>query len=43
MERVTRDTIRHGTTTLFAALDLATGEVITQRMHTIGTSNFWAS
>lgn len=24
------DTIRHGTTTLFAALDVATGEVITQ-------------
>jgi putative transposase len=30
VEGVTHDTIRHGTTTLFAALDVATGEVITQ-------------
>jgi len=29
-EGVTHDYIRHGTTTLFAALDEATGEVITQ-------------
>lgn len=45
VERVTRDIIRHrhGTTTLFTALDVATGEVITQRIHTIGTSNFWTS
>ena len=30
VEGVTHDDIRHGTTTLFAALDVATGEVITQ-------------
>jgi len=30
VEGVTHDYIRHGTTTLFAALDIATGEVITQ-------------
>ena len=30
MEGVTHDYIRHGTTTLFAAVDVATGEVITQ-------------
>jgi putative transposase len=30
VEGVTHDNIRHGTTTLFAALDVATGEVITQ-------------
>jgi len=29
-EGVTHDYIRHGTTTLFAALDVATGQVITQ-------------
>ena len=30
IEGVTHDYIRHGTTTLFAALDVATGQVITQ-------------
>ena len=30
LEGVTHDYFRHGTTTLFAALDIATGEVITQ-------------
>jgi putative transposase len=30
LEGVTHDYIRHGTTTLFAALDVATGEVVTQ-------------
>jgi putative transposase len=30
VEGVTHDYVRHGTTTLFAALDIATGEVITQ-------------
>ena len=30
MEGVTHDYIRHGTTTLFAALDVVTGEAITQ-------------
>ena len=30
VEGITHDYIRHGTTTLFAALDVATGEVITQ-------------
>ena len=30
MEGVTHDTIRHGTTTLFAALDVATGSVIAE-------------
>jgi putative transposase len=30
VEGVTHDYIRHGTTTLFAALDVATGEVVTQ-------------
>ncbi len=30
VEGVTHDYIRHGTTTLFAALDIATGEVLTQ-------------
>jgi putative transposase len=30
VEGVTHDYIRHGTTTLFAALDVTTGEVITQ-------------
>ena len=30
VEGVTYDDIRHGTTTLFAALDVATGEMITQ-------------
>ena len=32
VEGVTHDYIRHGTTTLFAALDVATGEVLTQCM-----------
>ena len=30
MERRTHDYMRHGTTTLFAALDIATGEIIGQ-------------
>ncbi len=30
IEGVTHDYVRHGTTTLFAALDIATGQVITQ-------------
>lgn len=30
LEGVTHDYVRHGTTTLFAALDIATGEVLTQ-------------
>ena len=30
MERVTGDYVRHGTTTLFAALDIADGMVLTQ-------------
>ena len=30
VERVTHDYVRHGTTTLFAALDVATGEVLSQ-------------
>ena len=30
LEGVTHDYVRHGTTTLFAALDVATGEVLTQ-------------
>ena len=30
VEGVTHDYVRHGTTTLFAALDVATGEIITQ-------------
>ena len=30
VEGVTHDDIRHGTTTLFAALDVATGELISQ-------------
>jgi len=30
VEGVTHDYIRHGTTTLFAALEVATGEVLTQ-------------
>ena len=30
VEGVTHDYVRHGTTTLFAALDIATGQVITQ-------------
>ena len=30
VEGVTHDDVRHGTTTLFAALDIATGEVLTQ-------------
>lgn len=30
VEGVTHDYVRHGTTTLFAALDIATGEVVTQ-------------
>ena len=30
VEGVTHDYVRHGTTTLFAALDIATGEVLTQ-------------
>ena len=30
VEGVTHDYIRHGTTTLFAALDVATGQVSTQ-------------
>lgn len=33
VEGVTHDYIRHGTMTLFAALDIATGEVITQCSH----------
>jgi putative transposase len=31
VQGVSQHSIRHGTTTLFAALDVATGEVITQR------------
>ena len=30
VEGVTHDYVRHGTTTLFAALDIATGQVLTQ-------------
>ena len=30
MQGVSHDYIRHGTTTLFAALDVTTGEVLTQ-------------
>ena len=30
VEGITHDYVRHGTTTLFAALDIATGRVITQ-------------
>ena len=33
VEGVTHDYIRHGTTTLFAALDIATGKVLTQCRH----------
>jgi len=33
VEGVTHDYIRHGTTTLFAALDIATGQVLTQCKH----------
>lgn len=33
VEGVTHDYIRHGTTTLFAALDIATGNVLTQCRH----------
>ena len=33
VEGVTHDYVRHGTTTLFAALDVATGEVLTQCQH----------
>lgn len=33
VEGVTHDFIRHGTTTLFAALDIATGKVLTQCRH----------
>ena len=43
VEGVTHDYIRHGTTTLFAALDVATGEVITQCKPRPGTRSFWAS
>lgn len=43
VEGVTHDTIRHRTTTLFAALDVATGEVITQCSHAIATRDFWVS
>ena len=30
VEGVTHDYVRHGTTTLFAALDIATGQVLTR-------------
>src|SRR5712692_1427046 len=33
VERVTHNYVRHGTTTLFAALDLASGRVLTQTKH----------
>jgi len=33
VEGVTHDYVRHGTTTLFAALDIATGKVLTQCRH----------
>ena len=33
VEGVTHDYVRHGTTTLFAALDVATGAVLSQRRH----------
>jgi hypothetical protein len=44
VEGVTHDYIRNGTTTLFAALDVAAGEALTQcRPHAAGTRSSWAS
>jgi putative transposase len=47
VEGVTHDYIRHGTTTLFAALDVATGEVLTQCRpsadRATGTRSSWGS
>ncbi len=43
VEGVTHDYIRHGTTTLFAALDVATGEVTTQCRPRPGTRSSWCS
>ena len=42
VEGVTHDYVRHGTTTLFAALDVATGEVLTQCKRRHGHQEFLA-
>ena len=43
VEGITHDYIRHGTTTLFAALDVANGSVLTQCKRGIGTRSFLPS
>lgn len=42
-QRRTHDYMRHGTTTLFAALDLATGKVIGELHRRIAARNSWRS
>ena len=43
VEGVTHDYRRHGTTTLFAALDTAKGQVLTQCRRVTGIRNIWTS
>jgi putative transposase len=43
VEGVTHDYRRHGTTTLFAALDTAKGKVLTQCGSVTGIRNIWVS
>lgn len=42
-ERRTHDYVRHGTTTLFAALDVATGKVVGQAQRRHRSAEFWSS
>ena len=41
VEGVTHDYLRHGTTTLFAALDVANGQVLTDCKPGIGIRSSW--
>jgi len=43
VEEITHDYIRHGTTTLFAALDIQSGEVLTSASRGIATKSSSAS
>jgi putative transposase len=42
VEGVTHDYKRHGTTTLFAALDVLTGQVLASASRAIDIKSFWA-
>ena len=43
VEGVTHDYVRHNTTTLFVALDVANGQVISQSERSTGTRSTWTS